>query len=231
MPSFCVLGFDRRRVEQAPLEQETLAQRICSCVFTASFTAMVASMDSRQLGPCGPWLLPSFLGGHHASTSPERSASSAVMKRPSGLHVHRLGLAHEGVRRCVPPITATTPEVDLGLPELGGVAGDDEIAHPWPARHPPSQRHSPPTAADDRLADTRQPSSRPRRRTCPRPKTSTSLSHSFSLSGPAAKALSLPVSTMQRTLFVLVGRFQRLQPTRPAKLTVSGHSSHRGASA
>ena len=67
--------------------------------------------------------------GTTRETRPERSASAASIIAAGEDHLHRLRFADDAGQALRAARAGDHAELDLGLAELGGVGGEDEIAH------------------------------------------------------------------------------------------------------
>ena len=129
------------------------------------------------------------------------------MKRPVRCMSIALDLPTARVSRWVPPMPGDDAEVDLGLAELRGVGGDDEVAHH--RQLAAAAQRIARDGGDDRLADPRR-WPRPRGRRGRRQKTSMKvlLGHLLDV-GPGGKGLFRPGEDDAAHLVVGVGRRQR----------------------
>ena len=82
--------------------------------------------DACRRGPAPPSTV--WAAGTTFVTSPAAFASAAGIARPVRMSSIARAVPTARVSRCVPPAPGITPMPDLGLAELGVVAGDDEVA-------------------------------------------------------------------------------------------------------
>ena len=127
-------------------------------------------------------------------------ASSAPSRRPLRIMSIATALPTARVRRCVPPAPGITPSVDLGLPELARTPRRRSGRTPSRAR---SRRRGRSPTRRRRVACAGY-GSRPSDRGGGLVERHRRSGASSPMSAPAAKARSLPPSTMQRTSVVLV---------------------------
>ena len=131
MPSF-LSSVREQRVEQAPLEQRC---RRTSGDFEGAVDRFLGHHHARPAE--GADRLPrrrapsssSSAAGTTRETRPARSASAASIMRAGQHHVHRLGLADRARQALRAAGAGDDAELDLGLAELRGVGGDDDVAH------------------------------------------------------------------------------------------------------
>ena len=138
------------------------------------------------------------LGGRHDAGDEARALGFGGVHHPAGqAHLHRLGLADRAGQALRSAHAGRDAELDLGLAELRAVGGDDEVGHHRQLAAA-AQREAG-DRGDPRLAG-RRDLSPSRRRNCRRYIAAKPWSDISLMSAPAAKALSLPVSTAQRWL-------------------------------
>ena len=124
-----VLGGEQG-VEHPALEPQPFGERRLEGAVDASLAAKTAGAEEdAMVAAVFSASSTSSAAGTTRATSPARSASAASIMRPVSDSSIALALPTARVSRCVPPAPGMNAELDLRLAELGGVGGENEIAH------------------------------------------------------------------------------------------------------